>query len=126
MDKQIILNQVKATQERVESSGDIEYIEKIEFIFDKKPSLNIVSKKEKSDIPKNIWGEMRKGLIKKYGTEIDKSWFKDMIYKENKETRTIKLRASSEFKQDWIKERYLNDLVLAARTKNYELEAIEC
>lgn len=126
MDKQIILNQVKATHERVGSSGDIEYIEKIEFIFDKKTSLNIVSKKEKSDIPKNIWGEMRKELIKKYGTEIDKSWFKDMIYKENKETRTIKLRASSEFKKDWIKERYLNDLVLAARTKNYELEAIEC
>lgn len=71
-------------------------------------------------------GEIRKELIKKYGTEIDKSWFKDMDYEENKERRTIKWRASSEFKQDWVKKRYLNDLVLAARTKNYELETIEC
>lgn len=128
MDKQIILSQVKATQERLGDSGDIEYIEKIEFIFDKQHLLNTVKRKVKiePDIPKNIWGEIRKELIKKNGREIDKFWFEDIDYEENKERRTIKLKANSEFKQDWIKEKYLDDIVLAARTKNYKLEAIEC
>jgi len=127
MDKQIILNQVRATHERVGEEGDIEYIDKVEFIIDKRPFV-VKEKihKENSELPKTIWGEIRHELISIHGSDIDAAWFKDIESQENKARKTIKLKVESSFKQSWIKENYLILIEQIAKSKNYEIEIIEC
>ena len=128
MDKQIILNQVRATHERVGGDGNIEYIDKVEFIEVAKKSFvaKSNSKQTKSELPKTIWGEIRSGLISTYGTDVDRAWFKDIESTENQETKTIKLKAESSFKQSWIKENYLIVIEQIAKSKDYAIETIEC
>jgi hypothetical protein len=127
MDKQIILNQVRATHERVGGDGNIEYIDKVEFIVDKKSFVaKSNSKQTKRELPKTIWEEIRSGLISTYGTDVDRDWFKDIESTENQETKTIKLKAESSFKQSWIKENYLILIEQIAKSKDYAIETIEC
>ena len=118
--KALILSQIKAV--------GYDAVERVEFIEVAKKSFvaKSNSKQTKSELPKTIWGEIRSGLISTYGTDVDRAWFKDIESTENQETKTIKLKAESSFKQSWIKENYLIVIEQIAKSKDYAIETIEC
>jgi len=144
MDKQVILNQVKANQERVGRGDDgvIEYIENVEFVFDNKwkpdhgktNSTNretdylaeIAIEAERQKTPN--WLEVRKSFItevctKEEGINLDKYWLSKLTAKEDKEEKKIILD-SNNFVKDWVKSNYLFKLELIAKVIGYEIEMI--
>ena len=137
MDKQIILNQVKATQERVGKIGDIEFIEKIEILFDKKERSNMSERKcystklleikEREEIEKlPIWLQMRRSFIKsnineQEGVGIDRNWLSKIEASEERDKKRIVIKTKSGFNRDWIKANYLHKLERISQELGYKL-----
>lgn len=135
MDKQIILNQVKATQERVGENGNIESIEEIEFIFTKKTnqksekgeSEKLAGIKEKEKIKKlPIWLQIRKYFMDycidiEEGIGRDKSWLSKLKADGDDKNKTLILTAENNFIRDWINSHYLFKLESIAKDIGYEL-----
>lgn len=140
MDKQIILNQVKATQERLGDNENIESIEKIEFIFSKRTeqrlkegeSEKLADIQETTEIKKlPIWLQIRKYFIDSYldktaGVGLDKNWLSKLIAcgnnnKISDNIKTLKLKAESNFIRDWINSNYLFKLESIAKELGCEL-----
>lgn len=141
MDRQIILNQVKATQERIGEYGNIESIEEIEFIFSKKEeqilekgeSEKLAEIKEKEEIKKlPIWLQIRKHFIDysfnmRDGIERDKNWLsklttcEDTNNKISDKVNNLTLKAESRFVRDWVISNYLFKLELVAKDLGYNI-----
>lgn len=140
MDKQIILNQVKATQERLGDNESIESIEKIEFIFQQKREqkskkgeseklAEIENTEEIKKLP--IWLQIRKHFIDSYfdieeGIGRDKNWLSKLIaYEDNNKIsdniKTLSIKAESKFIRDWINSNYLFKLEAIAKELGYSL-----
>jgi hypothetical protein len=135
MDKQIILNQVKATQERVGENGNIESIEEIEFIFTKKTKqrsekgeseklADITKKEEIKKLP--IWLQIRKYFMDycfdiEEGIGRDKSWLSKLKADENDRNKTLILTSENNFIRDWINSNYLFKLESISRDLGYNL-----
>lgn len=144
MDKQIILNQVRAIQERVGDNGGIESIEKIEFNFDKKRSFNTVSRNEKGESEKlagiknkekikklPIWFQIRKYFIDycfdiEEGIGRDKSWLSELKADKDDKNKTLTLTAENNFISDWINSNYLFKLKSIAKELGYQLYLQNC
>jgi len=145
MDRQIILNQIKATQERVGKNRNIESIEKVEFIFQEKKekhlekgeSEKLAEIKEKEEIKKlPIWLQIRKNFID-YSFDIrdgigrDKSWLSKLTACEDNNKisdniKTLTLKAESKFIRDWINSHYLFKLESIAKELGYNLSLSAC
>lgn len=135
MDKQIILNQVKATQERIGENGNIESIEEIEFIFIKKTkqrsekgeSEKLAGIKEKEEIKKlPTWLQIRKSFMNycidiEEGIGRDKSWLSELKADEDDKNKTLILTAENNFIRDWINSNYLFKLESISRDLGYNL-----
>lgn len=135
MDKQIILNQVKATQERVGENGNIESIEEIEFIFIKKikqrsekgESEKLAGIKEKEEIKKlPIWLQIRKYFMDycfdiEEGIGRDKSWLSKLKSGEDDKNKTLILTAENNFIRDWINSNYLFKLESIGKELGYNI-----
>ena len=140
MDKQIILNQVKATQERIGANGNIESIEEIEFIFQEKREqksekgeseklAEIESREEIKKLP--IWLQIRKHFMHycfdiRDGIGRDKIWLSKLTaYEDNNKIsdniKTLKLKAESRFVRDWINSQYLFKLESIAKELGHSL-----
>lgn len=105
MDRQIILNQIKATQERVGKNRNIESIEKVEFIFQEKKekhlekgeSEKLADIKEKEEIKKlPIWLQIRKYFMDycfdiEEGIGRDKSWLSKLTACEDNNKRFCRI-----------------------------------
>ncbi|WP_341789709.1 DnaA N-terminal domain-containing protein [Rickettsia endosymbiont of Polydrusus tereticollis] len=52
------------------------------------------------------WYKIRKGLIEELGLDIDKAWFSKLIAEENLDTKTLILKAPTNFMRDWISGKY--------------------
>ena len=146
-DKGIILNQARASHEGLEHGQHLP-IEKLEIIQPQKATQYKASKKEaikitKSNIaktlvmkeavdktiPDNIWGKLRIGLIAEYGAEgraVDHHWFSKLDANINESSRTIKLKAPTEFIKDWVQSNYSQMLELLANRLGYGLEGFSC
>jgi len=141
MDRQIILNQVKATQERAGLNGKIEYIENVEFIFENKwkpdhGKANSTNKETDylAEIAKEaerqkalVWLEVRKSFIagsytEEEGIALDKSWLSKLAAVE--EGKKIILDSSSELIKDWIRSKYLIKLEKITKELGYEIELV--
>jgi len=146
MDKQIILNQVKATQERLGEgdNGAIEYIETVEFIFLKKreqksekgDSEKLAEIKDKGEIKKlPAWLQIRKYFMDncfdiRDGIGIDKCWLSKLNACEDNNKisdniKTLNLKAESKFIRDWINSNYLFKLESIAKELGYSLFLVE-
>lgn len=140
MDRQIILNQVKATQERVGGNGNIESIEEIEFIFQEKreqksekgESEKLAEIESREEIKKlRIWLQIRKYFMDysfdiAAGIGLDKSWLSKLTACEDNNKisdniKTLTLKAESKFIRDWINSNYLFKLESIAKELGYEL-----
>jgi hypothetical protein len=101
----IVLSQIQAVY------GDVESIElimpKAELIA---MNSHIQQKQQgQSDLlhlPQGIWGEISKDLVAIYGVDIYKNWFSKLTAIVDETSKTIELKAPSEFIKDWIIDKY--------------------
>jgi len=133
-DKDIILNQIKATHQQVESSAMYNTIE--DFAIEM-PEKSLLKTKQKPSIANyseqreslGIWGEIRSILAKSLGEQgeaIDNHWLSKLSANIDKQTNKIELKAPSEFVKSFIEERYLPSMSMIAMENGFELKKIEC
>ena len=115
-DKNIILNQIRATHERVDDEGNIEYIESFEIITSDRSTAPLDSASLPIELDQGflkregIWGKVREkfaGLEGSEGDAIDKSWTARLKADIDENNNTINLIAPTPFIRDWINSNYL-------------------
>ena len=127
-DKNIILNQIRATHERVDDGGNIGYIESLEIIT----SDRSTSPLDSASLPialdqgffkrEGIWGKVREKFATLEGDAIEKSWI--ALLKEEVDNNTINLIAPTPFIRDWINSNYLFKLESIAKDFGYNIDSI--
>jgi DNA-binding Lrp family transcriptional regulator len=146
-DKKLILEQVKATQERVDFGRiGLELITSLKIIEERPKTLEI-SGRDISMIPEQVFGQMtskeiaeklrgqgsiwnqtRAGLIeylndhKDSGKWIDRNWFSKLEAEENEEQKTIKLKAPTSFIVRWISDNYASLMKRIIADYGYKVE----
>jgi DNA-binding Lrp family transcriptional regulator len=130
LDKNIILQQIKATHESVGMDGDFVPIETLEIKMpDLATSLQASKQREKSLKRTGIWGRVRKGFIKAFGVEgeaLDQSWLSKLDAQIDEQNQTIGLKAPSSFYKDFIEERYLPYVIEVAKECGFSIKGISC
>jgi hypothetical protein len=130
-DKEIILNQVKATHEKYKD-GNYQAIDSVEIVV--LPCLprkvNSCAIEQKVLEYKGIWGEIRKSFISLMRTDgegIDRSWFSTLDTKIDEKNKVLTLVAKGPFFRDWIKDNYLNQLSrISAEYFGFTIDKIIC
>jgi hypothetical protein len=134
-DKDIILNQIKATHQQVESASMYNTIEDLVIAMPQKSSAKPKQQQPIKENPSEkrkrlgIWGEVRSALIKSLGDQgeaIDNHWLSKLDANIDKENNKIELKAPSEFVKSYIEERYLPFMSKIAIASGFELKQIEC
>jgi len=127
LEKEIILNQVKATHEKLED-GEFKAIEAVEFVQPEKVRSNDLKTTiaKNSKLPEGIWGEVSKELVARYGVDIYKSWFSKLDAEIDEKKKRIKLLAPSDFIKDWVQNNYQQSIDLLAKNSGFELESLSC
>ncbi|MDP4832314.1 MAG: hypothetical protein NWR41_01200, partial [Rickettsiaceae bacterium] len=134
-DKDIILNQIKATHQQVESASMYNTIEDLVIAMPQKSSAKPKQQQPIKENPSEkrkrlgIWGEVRSTLIKSLGDQgeaIDNHWLSKLDANIDKENNKIELKAPSEFVKSYIEERYLPSMSKIAIASGFELKQIEC
>ncbi|PCJ28924.1 MAG: hypothetical protein COA94_03320 [Rickettsiales bacterium] len=119
LNKELILNQVKATHEGLTSGGAgmFETISRVEIISPQpsavapealKPEMLASTTQEPG-----IWGQVRARLIEYFGADgvaIDQNWFSRLRAEIDDNSQSLTLKTSSEFFRDWITSHY-RDLI---------------
>ena len=106
-------NQLRNLLNHAKSIGGYMGVDKLEFVVNKKSS--ILEKRDKQttetsqyNILQGIWGKVAKSFIEEYGHDLYTHWLGDKIEaKEDTETQTICLKASSDMVKDRIEQTYL-------------------
>ena len=129
-DKNIILNQIRATHERMDDEGQIQYIESLEIIT---PDRSI-SPLDSGSLPieldqgflkrEGIWGKVREKFATLEGDSIEKSWTARLKADIDKNNNTINLIAPTPFIRDWINSNYLFKLESIAKDFGYNIDSI--
>ena len=124
---EIILSQVQAVYSMATDTG-VECVERIEFIvsansnnFTPQTGLTLANQGEKqsksmSKLPDGIWGEISQKLIEKIGVDNYRNWFSKLNAEVDEVTKTIELKAPSEFVKDWIQDKYMQFLSKVANS----------
>ena len=79
---------------------------------------------ETPELPKNIWGKVRAGLIKHYGQSgvaLDNHWFSKLNASIDTNNRNIILKAPTNFIKDWVQSQYSSLIDKICQTHNYSL-----
>ena len=130
LEKEIILNQVKATHEKLEN-GEYKAIEAVEFVQPEKARSNDLktTTAKNSKLPEGIWGKIRSVLIEYNGSSgqaIDSHWISKLDAEIDEREKRIKLRAPSDLIKDWIQSNYQQTIDLLVRNSGFELESLSC
>jgi len=75
----------------------------------KSPELCVGKVKQPQEeliLPEGIWGEVLKKLIAEFGIDTYRNWFSKLTANVDEVTKTIRLKASSNFIKDWIERNY--------------------
>ena len=132
-DQDIILSQVKATHEKLDSKGNYQSLQFLELVMPdrtaaRSSTLELGKNSGKEiELPKNIWGKVRSRLIDYFGANgnaLDKAWFSKVEANIDKASRTLSLRTQSSFTKDWIAEKYGHLLEKFCHQDNYSLEMV--
>jgi hypothetical protein len=139
-DKEIILNQIKATHSNASKDSKAISIGSVEFVMpiyqktlksysnDQKgqyqSSNNSKNQQEEPRLKKNpnIWEQMREVLVSKYGDGIDRAWFSKLNANINSANKEITLKSSSGFVIDWINNNYSQTLSNIASNFEFKLK----
>ena len=61
-------------------------------------------------LQQDIWGDICRKLIEKYGIHIYNNWFSKLAPVIDEQNRTIELKAPNSFTQQWVKSNYEDTL----------------
>jgi hypothetical protein len=113
LEKDIILDQAKATHERMKGDA-IEIIEAVEFIMPEQETYanQINQPQQELVLPQGIWGGICKKLIAEFGIDIYKNWFSKLSANVDEVANTIELKASSSMVQEWVNNNYGESLAV--------------
>jgi hypothetical protein len=116
-DKQIILNQANAV-------GAYNGVERLEFVVvgNVAKEYHNSNNPEPEKLPDGVWGEVSKKLVALYGVDIYKSWFSKLTAIVDETSKTIELKATSEFIKDWIVSNYGDMISKIVAGMNFELK----
>ena len=125
-EKEIILNQVRATHELVGEGGKYRQIETIELKYPEwKPSKKLADSilsselKKDTDVDKNnqqdqgLWSKIRQIFIKtegEYGAALDNHWISKLDVKIDEQAKKVELMAPSEFVKSYVEEKLLKSI----------------
>ncbi len=126
IDRDIILNQVKASHEYINlATGKNLIITNLEIIMLSSTPQTKTSKmaEQRIEFPDSIWGSISQALVSYYGEALYKSWFSKLTPEVDEQQKIIKLKAPTEFIKDWICRNYSQILekVTAKYEFNYEI-----
>jgi len=112
MDKDIIMQQIQATHEKIDDQGNYLLIHSLELEMPDKNTPHAASFSAGQSYPKRegVWGKIRETFASYFGSEgdaIDKSWLSRFNAKINEEENTIELQAPSAFVKEWVNNNYL-------------------
>jgi hypothetical protein len=112
MDKDIIMQQIQATHEKIDDQGNYLLIDSLELEMPDKNTPHAASFSAGQSYPKRegVWGKIRETFATYFGSEgdaIDKSWLSRFNAKINEEENTIELQAPSAFVKEWVNNNYL-------------------
>ena len=126
-DKYLILESVKATHEKLNSSGEFITIHSIEFTA---PQLYTNNAKISEDKKRTgLWSKIREVFIKskgKTGEALDNHWLSKLNPDINTDSNTIQLKAPSEFTKSYIEDNLLADISYASAVNGLRLSSIDC
>ena len=132
-DKNIILNQIRATHETMDDKGQIQYIESLEIITPDRYTAPLDSASSPIELEQEflkregIWGKVREKFARQEGSEgdaIDKSWTARLKAEIDENNNTIDLIAPTPFVRDWIDSNYLSKLESIAKDFGYNIDSI--
>ena len=132
-ERNIILNQIRATHERVDDAGQIQYIEFLEIITSDRSTAPLNSASLPIELDQGflkregIWGKVREKFARLAGSEgdaIDKSWTASLKANIDESNNTIDLFAPTPFIRDWINSNYLFQLESIAKDFGYNIDSI--
>ena len=130
-EKEIVLNQIRATHELVGESGEYRQIETLELKYPEwksNPKSAGEKLKEKSDLeiknnpasehsPNNqdqgLWSKIRQIFIKtegEYGEALDNHWISKLDVKIDEQAKKVELMAPSEFVKSYVEEKLLKSI----------------
>jgi len=139
-DKEIILNQIKATHSNASTDSKTISIREIELVMPtyKNASKAFASKQQGQDQPQNnlkdlyqtskpkknlnIWDKIRTVLASQYGDGIDRAWFSKLNVNINSANKEITLKSSSGFVIDWINNNYSQTIKNIASNFEFNLK----
>ena len=139
-DKEIILNQIKATHSNASKDSKAISITSVEFAMPtyQKTLKSVLSNEQgqeqssnkskdlqqasNSKTPQNIWDQIRMVLAKQYGDGIDRAWFSKLSANINNNNKEITLKSSSEFVIDWINNNYSQTIKNISSGLGFKLE----
>jgi hypothetical protein len=140
LDRDIILNQVKATHELYDLANNNHVIitslkiiapevdqSKLQPPHAKAGSIQAVG--QGTVLPTGIWGNIRQALIDHHdsygmaGEALDRSWFSKLESEVDEQKKTVKLKAPSKFFKDWINTNYgkILDRLTGKHQYSYEI-----
>ena len=141
-EKEIILNQVRATHELVGEGGEYRQIDTLELKYTEwTPQL---SKEEKSDLEiknksqsghsqnvqdQGLWGKIRQIFIKterEYGAALDNHWISKLDVKIDEQAKKVELLAPSEFVKSYVEEKLLKSISYSVEKLGFSLGGLRC
>ena len=131
-EKKLILNQARYAQEE-SSAKNSRFTDKSKLMIDtlqiielkktgseKKKKLNH-SKKEGHQSVIGVWGRTKQKLTTIYGEATCHNWFSKLEAFEDKEKHELRLKASSNFIREWIKDNFLETIQDVVGEEKYEV-----
>ena len=142
IDKDIILQQIQATHEKIDNNGDYQSVESLEIIMPNKSMLppaststplssNITKAHQlERSFPKRegIWGKIRESFAKSFaagGDDLDQAWLSKLDAKIDEDQKTIELKAPSNFIRDFIEDRFMSNLTKLVERSGFTLCGIK-
>jgi hypothetical protein len=125
VEKEIILQQAKATHEKL-CGEELVLISELEINTNSKPYIQ-ANKDESIELPSGVWGNMRLKLMKHFGSEgkaLDESWFSKLSAEVDEQERVVRLKAPTSFMRDWINNKYGSLLDGLCQTEHFRFTEI--
>jgi len=126
IDKDIILQQIQATHEKMDDNGNYQQVEFLELVMPDKSALSNTTDayQLEQNFPKRegIWGKIRESFAKSFasgGDNLDKAWTSHLRAEIDNNNKTINLFAPTAFISDWINSNYRD--IIEKIAKDYDM-----
>jgi hypothetical protein len=126
IDKDIILQQIQATHEKMDDNENYQQVEFLELVMPDKSVLSNTTDayQLEQNFPKRegIWGKIRESFAKSFasgGDNLDKAWTSHLRAEIDNNNKTINLFAPTAFISDWINSNYRD--IIEKIAKDYDM-----